>query len=130
MFDAGNDWLLFAEKVREMGGSTDVQFGSPKNPKIGGRYLSTNESLEDGLQFGDPLEVYASACPKTNEEYGALKERGLLGVKVAITYDTETALLFALAGVRPNDFGAAGHSREVEKRYRALADASIQALRK
>jgi hypothetical protein len=109
MFDAGNDVVTFCRKVRRMGGSTDVSFGSPTNEKIGGRYLSVNEAAERGLRAGDALTVYARACPRTESEYAALAsmgERLEYGVMVTLTYSPEAVMLLALAGCKLNDYGS------------------------
>lgn len=106
MIDVGTNLVRFAYLCRAMGGSTDVQFASPGNPQVGGRYLSNCE--QGGLKEGDVLDVYAQASGNT-AEWHALKAMhpGLeSGVKVRVTYTPEAVVMLALAGAVPNDFGS------------------------
>lgn len=106
MIDVGTNLVRFAYLCRTMGGSTDVQFGSPTNRQVGGRYLSNCE--QGGLREGDVLDVYAQATV-TTPEYLALQAMhpGLeKGVKVRVTYTPEAVVMLALAGAVPNDFGS------------------------
>lgn len=106
MIDVGTNLVRFAYLCRAMGGSTDVQFGSPTNRMVGGRYLSNCE--RDGLRAGDALDVYAQTSGN-GAEYAALKTMhpGLeSGVKVRVTYSPEAVVMLALAGAVPNDFGS------------------------
>lgn len=106
MIDVGTNLVRFAYLCRAMGGSTDVQFGSPTNRQVGGRYLSNCE--QGGLKEGDVLDVYAQASGNT-AEWHALKAMhpGLeSGVKVRIAYTPEAVAMLALAGAVPNDFGS------------------------
>lgn len=128
MFDAKNDVLMFVQKVREMGGSTDVSFGSPTNQMVGGRYLGVNEAPERGLKHGDALTVYARAVPQHAYEYEALKEKGEgleNGVMVTLTYSPDTAILLALAGCKLNDYG---RTQEAQRTLEGLARIAIQSM--
>lgn len=107
MIDVGTNLVRFAYLCRTMGGSTDVQFASPGNNQVGGRYLSNCE--QGGLKEGDVLDVYAQATVSTTAEYEALKAMhpGLeSGVKVRAAYTPEAVVMLALAGAVPNDFGS------------------------
>lgn len=106
MIDVGTNLVRFAYLCRTMGGSTDVQFASPGNNQVGGRYLSNCE--QGGLKEGDVLDVYAQATVTTDEWYAiqAMHPGLESGVKVRVAYTPEAVVMLALAGAVPNDFGS------------------------